>query len=134
MIHVNVSNLYHSIPTYDWLVVLSFNATLTTKELLKTVENTIQSINQSINQQLRSYNCGRRRTCVTWLSHTSNNTNSFPNHLLLISYASAEVRGENTPKKKFRLNRLSNLQPPSHESDTLTTEPPGRTPPFEDPE
>ena len=28
--------------------------------------------------------------------------------------------------KKSRLNRGSNLQPPGHESDTLTTEPPGR--------
>ena len=28
--------------------------------------------------------------------------------------------------KKVRLNRGSNLQPPGHESDTLTTEPPGR--------
>ena len=27
--------------------------------------------------------------------------------------------------KKVRLNRGSNLQPPDHESDTLTTEPPG---------
>ena len=30
--------------------------------------------------------------------------------------------------KKSRLNRGSNLQPPGHESDTLTTEPPGRGP------
>ena len=28
--------------------------------------------------------------------------------------------------KKNRLNRGSNSQPPGHESDTLTTEPPGR--------
>ena len=28
--------------------------------------------------------------------------------------------------KKVRLNRGSNSQPPGHESDTLTTEPPGR--------
>ena len=28
--------------------------------------------------------------------------------------------------KKSRLNRESNSQPPGHESDTLTTEPPGR--------
>ena len=27
--------------------------------------------------------------------------------------------------KKVRLNRVSNSQPPGHESDTLTTEPPG---------
>ena len=29
-------------------------------------------------------------------------------------------------RKKVRLNRGSNSQPPGHESDTLTTEPPGR--------
>ena len=29
-------------------------------------------------------------------------------------------------EKKSRLNRGSNSQPPGHESDTLTTEPPGR--------
>ena len=28
--------------------------------------------------------------------------------------------------KKVRLNRVSKSQPPGHESDTLTTEPPGR--------
>ena len=28
--------------------------------------------------------------------------------------------------KKSCLNRVSNLQPPGHESDTLTTEPPGQ--------
>ena len=37
-------------------------------------------------------------------------------------------RGErqNYARKKSRLNRGSNSQPPGHESDTLTTEPPGR--------
>ena len=30
--------------------------------------------------------------------------------------------------KKSRLNRGSNSQPPGHESNTLTTEPPGRSP------
>ena len=49
----------------------------------------------------------------------------FQSHRLLFSYASVEGRGENTPEKKIRLNRLSNSQPPGHESDTLTTEPPG---------
>ena len=29
-------------------------------------------------------------------------------------------------RKKSRLNRGSNSQPPGHESDTITTEPPGR--------
>ena len=38
--------------------------------------------------------------------------------------ASAEVRGENTPERKVA-PRGSNSKPPGHESDTLTTEPPG---------
>jgi hypothetical protein len=33
---------------------------------------------------------------------------------------------QNYARKKSRLNRGSNSQPPGHESDTLTTEPPGR--------
>ena len=51
---------------------------------------------------------------------------SFQSHRLLFSYASTEVRGENKPEKKVRLNQVSNPQPPGHESDTLTNEPPGR--------
>ena len=39
---------------------------------------------------------------------------SFQSHRLLFSHA-PEVRGENTPEKKIRLNRVSNLQPTSHE-------------------
>ena len=46
--------------------------------------------------------------------------NSFKSHRVFFSNASVE----NTPEKKFRLNRVSNSQPPGHESDTLTTEPP----------
>ena len=48
---------------------------------------------------------------------------SFQSHRLLFSHASAEVRGENTPERKVHLDRGLNLQPPGHESDTLTTEP-----------
>ena len=51
---------------------------------------------------------------------------SFQSHRLLFPHASAEVRSENTPERKVRLNRVSNSQPPSHESETLTTEPPER--------
>ena len=43
---------------------------------------------------------------------------SFQSHWLLFSHASTEMR------KKVGLNRESNSQPPGHESDTLTTEPP----------
>ena len=50
---------------------------------------------------------------------------SFQSHRLLFSHASAEVRGENT-KKKVHLKWVSSSQQPGHESDTLTTEPPGR--------
>ena len=32
--------------------------------------------------------------------------------------------------KKVYLNKVSNSQPPGHESDTLTTEPPGRAPQY----
>ena len=49
----------------------------------------------------------------------------FQSHRLLFSHASAEVSGENTPKKS-RLNLGSNSQPPGHESNMLTTEPPRR--------
>ena len=45
----------------------------------------------------------------------------FQSHRLLFPHASAEVRGKNTPERNF----VSNSQPPGHESDTLTTEPPG---------
>ena len=51
---------------------------------------------------------------------------SFQSNRLLFSHASPEVRGENTAGKKVRLNRVSNSQPPGHESDTLSTEPAGR--------
>ena len=37
----------------------------------------------------------------------------------------AEVTGENTPEGKFA-SIGSRTQPPGHEADTLTTEPPGR--------
>ena len=47
---------------------------------------------------------------------------SSQSHRLLFSHA-LDVRGE----KKVRLNRVSNSQPPGHESDTLTTEPPCRS-------
>ena len=44
----------------------------------------------------------------------------------LFSHASAEVRGVNAPERKFDPNQRSNSQPPGHESNPLTTEPPGR--------
>ena len=52
---------------------------------------------------------------------------SFQSHQLFFSHAS-EVRGKNYAgkKKKACLNRVSNSQPPGHESDMLTTESSGR--------
>ena len=50
----------------------------------------------------------------------------FQSQRLLFSHASAEVRGENTPERNFASNRVSNSQPPGHEPDTLTSEPPER--------
>ena len=44
----------------------------------------------------------------------------FQSHQLLFSNASAEYAG-----KKLRTIWVSNSQPPGHESDTLTIEPPG---------
>ena len=46
---------------------------------------------------------------------------SFQSHRLLFSHDSAELRRKNTPEWNF--NRVSDSQPPGHESDTLTTEP-----------
>ena len=56
---------------------------------------------------------------VSWLFHTSTNTKFFLKPLT--NFLTCFCRGEN-----FRLDRVSNLQPPGHESDTLTTEPHGR--------
>ena len=47
---------------------------------------------------------------------------SFLSHRLLFSHASAEVRDENTPERKV----ASTGDRTGHESDTLTTKPPGR--------
>ena len=51
---------------------------------------------------------------------------SFPN--LPTTFLTCFCRGERRKYagKKVRLNRGSNSQPPGRESDTLTTEPPGR--------
>ena len=46
---------------------------------------------------------------------------SFQSHRPLFPHASAEVGGGNTPERKFTSTGYR-----THESDTLTTEPPGR--------
>ena len=84
---------------YGWLVVLGFNATLTAK-------------------------------VISW---------RFPGFFTLVltqlffpkpltTFLTCFCRGERRKyaRKKSCLNRGSNSQPPGHESDTLTTEPPGR--------
>ena len=48
----------------------------------------------------------------------------FPKPPTTFSNASAEVRGEKYARKKSRLNWELNSQPPGHESNRLTTEPP----------
>ena len=49
----------------------------------------------------------------------------FQSNQLLFSHASAEVRGENTPERKFASTRYRTHNP---QSDLLTTEPPGWAP------
>ena len=65
--------------------------------------------------------------CFLAFSHQYYHNISFQSHRLLFSHASAEVRGENTPETKVAsTGDRTHKQPPGHESDTLTTEPPGR--------
>ena len=51
---------------------------------------------------------------------------SFQSYQLLSLHASCRGERRKYAGKKVRLNQVSNSQPPGHESDTLTTEPPGR--------
>ena len=88
-----------------WLVVLGFNATLTAK-------------------------------VISWRSVTHNVFPGFLSPVLTqhffpkppTTFFTCFCRGERRKYagKKSRLNRGSNSQPPGHESDTLTTEPPRR--------
>ena len=47
---------------------------------------------------------------------------SFQSHRLLFSHAFSKGERRKHAGKKVPLNRISNSQPPGHESDTLTTE------------
>ena len=51
---------------------------------------------------------------------------SFQSHRLLFTEASAVVRGENTPERKFASTGYRTQKPPSHEYDRLTTELPSQ--------
>ena len=53
---------------------------------------------------------------ISWLSHTSTNTTLFPKPPT--TFLTCFSRGE---RRKY-----TGKKPPDHESDTLTTEPPGR--------
>ena len=51
---------------------------------------------------------------------------SFQSHRLLFPHAFSRGKRRKYAGKKVRLNRVSNSQPPGHESDTFNTELPGR--------
>ena len=51
---------------------------------------------------------------------------SFQIHQLLFSHVSAESERQKCAVKQVRINRVLNSQPPGHESDMLTTAPPGQ--------
>ena len=94
---------FQCISVIRWLVVLRFIATLTAKVI----------------------SCRQWCTCVSWLSHTSTNTTFLSkatddfSHMLLQRWEAKIRRKENLPQPGL------NSQPPGHEFDTLTTEPPG---------
>ena len=87
-----------------WLVVLRFNATLTAKII-----------------SWRSV----RHMCFLAFSHQYLHE-FFPKPPItsLAFFTNGERR--KYAGKEFRFNLVSHSQPPGHESDTLTTEPPGR--------
>ena len=69
----------------------------------------------------------RSVTCVSWLSHTCTYTNLFPKPPT--TFLKFFLRGERRKYavKKFRLKRVSNSQPPGHESNTPLSHPGGAT-------
>ena len=89
----------------DWLVVLGFNATLTAKVI--------------------SWRSLMHLCFLVFLSPVLTQL-LFPKPLT--TFLTCFCRGERRKYagKKSRLNRGSNSQPPGLESDSLTTEPPGR--------
>ena len=89
---------------FSWLVVLGFNATLTAKVISW--------------RSVRHMFPGFLTPVLTQLFFAKPPT----------TFLTCFCRGERRKYagKKSRLNRGSNSQPPGHESDTLTTEPPER--------
>ena len=84
-------------------IVLGFNASLTAKV---------------ISWQLVMHNL-----CVSWLSQTSSTTIFFPKPPTNFLTCFRGERRKHTGKKVW-FNLVSNSQPPGHESDMRTTEPP----------
>ena len=87
----------------DWLVVMGFNATLTAKVMMAAGNAFVFP--------------GFLTPVLTQLFFSKPPT----------TFLTCFCRGERRKYagKKSRLIRGSNLQPPGHESNTLTTEPPG---------
>ena len=92
--------------TSGCLFVLGFNATLTAKVI--------------------SWRSVTHMCFLSWLFHTNTNKTFFPKPRK--TFLTCFSRGESRKYagKKVRFNRVSNLQPLGHESDTLTTDLPGR--------
>ena len=77
-------------------------------------------------KQQRSYHGCWWRTCVSWLCHTSTYTTFFPKPPPTFLTCFSRRERHKYAGKTDPLNRVSNSQPQGHESDTHTTEPPGR--------
>ena len=93
-----------SLQDYNWFFVLGFNATLTAKVI--------------------SWRSVMHRHFLAFLTPVL--TQLFfpkPPTTFLICFCRGEKR--KYARKKSHLKQESNSQPPGHESDTLTTEPPG---------
>ena len=76
------------------------------------------------NNQLRSYHGSRWRTCVSWISHNIANTTLFPKPQTTFLTCFSRGKRQKYAGKKVCLRRVSNSQPPGHESDKFTTDPP----------
>ena len=93
------------LPLVGWLVVLGFNATLTAKVI------SWRSVTHYVFP-------GFLTPVLTQLF--------FPKPPTTILTCFCRGKRRKYAGKKSRVNRGSNSQPPGHESDTLTTQPPGR--------
>ena len=90
---------------FGWFVVLGFNVTLTAK--------------------VRSWQSGTQMCFPGFLTPVLTQL-FFPQPPTTFHTCFCRVERRKYTRKKSRLNWGLNSQPPGHESDTLTTEPPGR--------